>query len=130
VSRVLSAEEAAQVCGVSPKTVRRWVKSGRLEAVKRGRSFRIERSAFGPFMGQDSAHTNHRNGTVDTPDTGQDTNSGQVVPAGLYRELQAEMVRKAEAAAMWQARAEFLAGELSQAREQLALMAPAGAVWR
>jgi hypothetical protein len=79
-------------------------------------------------MGQDSAHTNHRNGTVDTPDTGQDTNSGQVVPAGLYRELQAEMVRKAEAAAMWQARAEFLAGELSQAREQLALMAPAGAV--
>jgi hypothetical protein len=40
----------------------------------------------------------------------------------LVAQLQGDIVQKAEAAAMWQARAEFLAGQLEQA--QLALAAP------
>jgi hypothetical protein len=45
--------------------------------------------------------------------------------AALLREAQAEALRRAEAAAMWQARAEMLAGQLEQAQTELrALKAP------
>jgi hypothetical protein len=48
--------------------------------------------------------------------------SGHRVLLELIRELKADAMTKAEAAAMWQARAEFLAGQLADA--QLALEAP------
>ena len=45
--------------------------------------------------------------------------------AQLLADTQAELLRKAEAAAMWQARAEILASQLSQAQDRIhALEAP------
>jgi excisionase family DNA binding protein len=38
---VLNAQEVAQRVGVTERTVRRWIESGRLNAEKRGRSFAI-----------------------------------------------------------------------------------------
>ncbi len=52
MSDLLSARAAAEVCGVSERTVRRWVKSGQLAADKRGSAFRIQRSALEQFIGQ------------------------------------------------------------------------------
>src|SRR4051794_26870814 len=47
---VLSAREAAAVCGVDERSVRRWIASGRLPA-DRGRSgYRIARAALAPFL--------------------------------------------------------------------------------
>src|SRR6266496_5310691 len=37
----VSAKEAAELAGLSTRTVRRWITEGRLRAEKRGRSFRI-----------------------------------------------------------------------------------------
>jgi len=133
MSRVLSAEEAAILVGVSPKTVRRWIVSGRLRADKRGRSFRIATASLAPFMGQENAHGDTE--IQDIEDSGQDTGQVQGDMAGvatvdnghlalveLVRELKTEVVQNAAAAAMWQARAEMLAAQLDQA--QLALEAP------
>jgi excisionase family DNA binding protein len=128
----LSANEAAQQCGVSPKTVRRWLQSGRLTAVKRGRSFRIPAEQIAPMVDM-GLHD-------ETPsaDSGQETN-GTVSPMGAdglsdrgHDTLVAlvadqantinNLIGKAEAAAMWQARAEMLAGELADARGRLAVL--------
>jgi excisionase family DNA binding protein len=58
----MSAKEAAGVLGVSEKTARRWVLSGRLRADKHGRSFRIPREAIAAIAGQADSPS---------PDTGQ-----------------------------------------------------------
>lgn len=44
--RFLSTEEVAERLQVDEQTVRRWIKSGKLEAVKPGREWRIPPSAF------------------------------------------------------------------------------------
>jgi excisionase family DNA binding protein len=126
VSRVLSAEEAAALVGVSPKTVRRWILSGRLKADKRGRSFRISHDALSPFMGQGtppmSDTAQQETGIADNGRHRSGQRTADTALVELVRDLKAELVAKAEAAAMWQARAEFLAGQLEQA--QRALEAP------
>jgi excisionase family DNA binding protein len=114
-----SAREAADYCGVSEKTVRNWLASGRLEAVKSAGSFRIAREQLEPL----------RRKSAPQP-ASADRQSADVLVSGadllqLVREAQADAMAKAEAAAMWQARAEMLAGQLQQRDEQLkALMAP------
>jgi hypothetical protein len=55
--------------------------------------------------------------TVDSGDRPEDTSSGQAVLLELVRDLQRQVIEEAEAAAMWQARAQLLA-------EQLALPPP------
>jgi hypothetical protein len=55
--------------------------------------------------------------TVDNEDRPEDTSSGQAVLLELVRDLQRQVIEKAEAAAMWQARAQMLT-------EQLALPPP------
>jgi len=118
----LSAEDAAAVCGVSPKTVRRWVKSGKLTAAKRGRSFRIAAEAIQPFIGQDIAQV------ADTQDTGQGTqpiadsaHTGQAIDVARLLDMLNERDRTVMELA---GRVGYLQSELHQAREQLALMAP------
>jgi excisionase family DNA binding protein len=44
--RFLSTEEVAERLQVDEQTVRRWIKSGKLEAVKPGREWRIPPGAF------------------------------------------------------------------------------------
>ena len=40
---VLTIEQAAEICQVSAKTIRRWIARGDLHAVKLGRQWRIHR---------------------------------------------------------------------------------------
>jgi len=107
----LSLAEAARALGISEKTARRRAKVGQLEA-------RQVSTRHGP------AWQVRVPGTVDT--------GGRVDPTGTQAATMLELVRlvgdlqgKAEAAAMWQGRAEMLAAQLADAREMIrALEAP------
>jgi excisionase family DNA binding protein len=124
--RYLSAEEAAAYCRVSTKTVQRWLAAGTLKADKSGRAYRIAEHDLEPFR---------RHATADTPDTRQQRTSstGDATPtiadteapylAALVRELQAQLVQTAAAAAMWQERCTVLQAQL----ERPALPAPTSA---
>jgi excisionase family DNA binding protein len=46
-----SARQAAVYCGVSDKTIRRWIPMGRLAAERDGRDFRIARAALDALRG-------------------------------------------------------------------------------
>jgi excisionase family DNA binding protein len=48
--RHLSLSEVAGLMGVSERTVRRWIKSGKLKAYKPGRDYRIPESAIREFV--------------------------------------------------------------------------------
>jgi excisionase family DNA binding protein len=48
--RQLSLSEVAGLMGVSERTVRRWIKLGKLRAYKPGRDYRIPESAFRTFV--------------------------------------------------------------------------------
>lgn len=113
--RGLTVAEAAAHLGVSSDTVRRRIRRGDLRAMQvptpNGPAWRVLLgvlpSAMSTLDGVPSSPAMH----VEAP-----------LLAQLLADAQAELVRKAEAAAMWQARAEFLASQLEQA--QLALTAP------
>jgi excisionase family DNA binding protein len=47
---VLTIEEAAEELKVQPKTVREWLRSGRLEGIKAGRLWRIRREEWERFL--------------------------------------------------------------------------------
>jgi excisionase family DNA binding protein len=142
----VSAREAAEWCGVSEKTVRRWIAAGRLKADKSGREFRIPRGDLDPFCRQprppDTGAAEPPASAVTDRSAPESTGPGRPGAAGhppetpttylaefvaqLRREiaeLRAEVVLKAETAAMWQARAELLAAELMEARDRLAQQA-------
>lgn len=128
----LSAREAADYCGVSEKTVRNWISSGRLFAERSAASFRISREQLDPFRRSSAPQSTgaERKSAESAPEVcTRPADSADTVPVAdvleLVREAQADALAKAEAAAMWQARAELLAGELADARKQLlALQAP------
>lgn len=111
----LTIAEAAAQLGVSSDTVRRRIRRGELPAQQvttpNGPAWRVLLgvlpSAVPTLDGAPSSAAMH----VEAP-----------LLARLLADTQAELVRTAGAAAMWQARAEFLAGQLEQA--QLALAAP------
>ena len=48
--RQLSLSEVARVMGFSERTIRRWVKSGKLKAYKPGRDYRISEAALREFI--------------------------------------------------------------------------------
>ncbi|MDP9476790.1 MAG: helix-turn-helix domain-containing protein [Actinomycetota bacterium] len=48
--RHLSLAEVAELMDVSERTVRRWIKAGKLKAYKPGRDYRIPRSALRAFV--------------------------------------------------------------------------------
>jgi excisionase family DNA binding protein len=47
---VLTIEEAAEELRVQPKTVREWLRTGRLEGIKAGRLWRIRREEWERFL--------------------------------------------------------------------------------
>jgi excisionase family DNA binding protein len=113
---------------VSERTVRRWIASGQLKVDKSGASFRVPLEALAPYLAASAdtggqaadswaeADTNVRSdesgSTLETEAPQQVSEASYL--ADLLREAQAENVRNASAAAMWQARAEYLATELEQ----------------
>jgi hypothetical protein len=109
----LGLRDAARALGISEKTARRRVKAGQL----RGRQVPTRHGPAWEAWVPDRADAA---GRVDGGGT-QATTMLELVR--LVGELQA----KAEAAAMWQARADVLALQLEEARAQLALSAPTDA---
>jgi len=49
-----TVKEVCEILKVKPLTVYRWLKAGKLKAVKIGKSFRIEKSEFEKFVNQKS----------------------------------------------------------------------------
>lgn len=123
MSAYLSARESAAYCGVSEKTIRNWIASGRLSAEKSAGSFRIDQEALDalrserlhPPQGAESASAELR------ADVGPQGAEGSAVVAGLaglvalVDRLTAENRQLAESAAMWQERARILDERLALA---------------
>lgn len=54
---LLTPKEVAGILRVSPRTVQRWVKEGKLRAVRVGKLWRIPREALEEFIyGKDKGH--------------------------------------------------------------------------
>jgi excisionase family DNA binding protein len=117
----LSARQAAKVCGVSEKTVRRWIAAGRLKADKRGRDFRIPVSELEALCGQHAAPNGGPAAPAAAPSNGASTPDAAHW-AALVRDLQAQLLERTEAATLWQARAHMLEDRIR------ALEAPRNAV--
>jgi hypothetical protein len=144
MSAYLSAHQAAAHCGVNEKTVRRWIKRGRLRADKRDGVYRValedvtalcgQRRGMGgpgPVGGGQAAAPEDElsgSGTGTGPGNRADMPRGNgEAPelAGLVRELMADVRRLSEAATLWQTRSAMLAEELAAARATIrALEAP------
>jgi Helix-turn-helix domain len=109
--------DAARLLGKPERTVRRWASQGKLPATRTADGWVVE--IDGQVAATDRAD-GHSSGHVAAADA---ATGGQLatVPVSFLRELQA----RAEAAALWQGRAQVLEAELAAAREQLrALPAP------
>ena len=130
----LSIREAATRADVTEKTVRRWIKGGRLHAIKLGGQYRItladlDRARDTPSEGHvhpagthdlDSGHTSPRVDMSEGLDTGQAqgrqaSEAVDLAPlTGLIDDLTRRNTDLAAAAAMWQTRAAHLENELKQ----------------
>jgi len=134
MSAIVSANEAAHRFGLSEKTVRRWIKSGKLNADKSGRAYRVMLSEVEALIAPDTAHD--RGPSTDTvrtadihsaPSTADSMSAMSGIPelVSLVDRLQAEARQHAETSAMWQERAGTLADRLAAAESKLlALEAP------
>jgi excisionase family DNA binding protein len=122
----LSARESADYCGVSEKTIRNWIASGRLSAEKSAGSFRIAQGDLDTLrrgsphrpQGADSASAEVR---ADDGPQGADESAVVAGLAGLVvlvDRLQVENRLLAEAAAVWQERARMLEERLALAPPQ------------
>jgi hypothetical protein len=120
----LTLGQAAQLLECSIDTVRRRLKRGELEQRQQpgphGPTWyvRLPVAKGMPTQAADGMHG-------DAAEAAQGVTAPISGLVELLERTQAELVRKAEAAAMWQARAELLHGQLSGLEEQLrALQAP------
>jgi len=125
----LSAREAADYCGASEKTIRNWLATGRLSADKSAGSFHIPQAQLdaikrnGPRSPQDADRQAEGSAEEVRAESPHLLTAADVL--SMVREAQAEAIAKAEAAAMWQARAEMLAHQLAVTGDRLrALEAP------
>jgi len=50
IGDVLTTEQAAELAGVTPKTVRAWVEAGDLAATRRGRRLAIKRTDLSAYL--------------------------------------------------------------------------------
>jgi hypothetical protein len=120
--RWVTIAEAADAFGVSIDTVRRRIKRGEVahRQTRTPAGFRYEVRLDG--VPRPNADVGSRVGGVSTQDAPA-LEAGHL--AQLVRDFQQEALRQTQAAALWQARAEFLAGQLEQAQtDLLALKAP------
>lgn len=126
MSTVLSARAAAARRGVSDRTIRRWIASGRLKADKVAGEFLVALEDLDALTGHDAAAAAApRRGPDSTaaPDT-EGSRLGAAPAAAdlsgliaLIERQQAQLLERTEAAPMWQTRALML-------EERLALTAP------
>lgn len=91
----LSVEEVARALGLQPRTVRNYIRDGRLPAVRIGKQYRISVADFAAFTGSDAAGSEPGGGEIDqrgpAPDRSIDTDVTTVVqitglaPGDLHR---------------------------------------------
>jgi len=135
--------DAASALGLSVHAVRRRLRSGELAGrqieTKFGHAWLVQvdradgnAAPAQPLRPPSEGAAQPLRSPGDTPSATPYEGGGDASLAGLVelvRELQGEVVRRSEAAAMWQARAEFLAGQLEVSRAEVkALAAPQQAV--
>lgn len=126
----MTAAQAAAVTGHSERTIRRWIKTGRLRADKTADGYRIAEADLAAVTGHTNGHrpggpvtgavTGQAPGPVTGHPPGHDRAEDTAALVGLVRDLQAQLLQTTAAAAMWQERARHL-------EQQLALPAPAPA---
>ena len=120
MSTRLSAHAAAARLGVSDRTVRRWIASGRLRADKAAGEFQIPLEELDSLTGQDAAAAaapGREQDNAAAPAT-EDSRLGAAPAAApavdlsgliaLIERQQTQLLERTEAAAMWQARAQIL----------------------
>lgn len=121
IERWLPLAEAALELGISTDTARRRLRKHQLEGEQRptpqGFTWWIRIGEVAEVGSAPGPHAAQVAGAHRRP-----AEAGVVELVGLVDRLQSDLVHKAEAAAMWQARAEMLAGQVE--RLQLALEAP------
>ena len=130
----MSIREAAARADVTEKTVRRWIKSGRLHALKLGGQYRItvadlERAMDMPDVSSirpapthqpDSGHDSPRVDMSEDLDTGQGEgrHAAETIDLAPLTDLIDDLTRRnadlSAAAAMWQTRAAHLENQLKQ----------------
>src|SRR5215212_9596030 len=123
MSAYLSARESAAYCGVSEKTIRNWIASGRLSAGKSAGTFRIAQDDLDVVrsgsphhpQGAESASAEVR-AEVGPQDAEGSADLGGLV--ALVDRLTVENRQLAEAAAVWQERARVLSDQLALAPPQ------------
>src|SRR4051812_8615776 len=131
MSTVLSARAAAARCGVSDRTVRRWIISGRLKADKAAGEFLIHLEDLEALTGHAAAAAAAPRREPDsgaTSDT-EDSRLGAAPAAAMSADLsglitlierqQAQLLERTETAAMWQERAGTLADRLAATESKL-----------
>lgn len=136
MDNAISIRDAAIVAEVTEKTIRRWIKSGRLPAVKLGGQYHIVAAdletamAAGPDgdvqggrpvsphrvdTGQDSPPVDMSDRVDSTHGQGRQPEPVDLEPlAALIDDLTRRNADLAAAAAMWQTRAAYLENELKQ----------------
>jgi excisionase family DNA binding protein len=108
----LSVREAAERARTSDRTVRRWIAEGKLLATRTADGWTVAESDLAPLLDGRTA----ANGQVDGRPPGRPSVLAEAPLLGqLLADTQAELVRTAAAAAMWQARAEHLQDQLQRA---------------
>jgi excisionase family DNA binding protein len=133
VPSFVSAREAAELTGVSAKTVRRWIAADRLHAVKYGRSFRISVSELEDVYGRPivdiAAPMSAESVAAPSPPASRfvagsrDGDTPAVDPteanhlARLVRDLIAELVEASARTAALRQQCETLTAQLEQAQE-------------
>src|SRR4051794_2595627 len=110
MSAYLSARESADYCGVSEKTIRNWIASGRLSAEKSAGTFRIASDDLDALRSGSPHHSQRaESASADVrTEGGPQGADGSAAVAGLaglaavIDRLTVENRQLAEAAAMWQ----------------------------
>jgi len=121
----MSARQAAAYCGVSEKTVRRWIASGKLAAQRDGASFRIAADSLYALQARGNGHAadtprphvdmaaDSRAAGAAAPDMSASTAAAEAAHlAALVRDLQQQNVELAGRVGFYQARIQELEGRL------------------
>jgi excisionase family DNA binding protein len=119
----VSAKEAAEIAGLSTRTVRRWIADGRLPAKKWGRSFRISLTDLSAVTGRPLVSAD----TKTVPESPAEAQVRANQPAddgdevtGLVHNLMAELLQATATAARWRTLVEVLILQLEQTEQRLA----------
>lgn len=91
MDRLLTPEEAAEIFAVSPKSIREWLRQGKLKGTKVGRLWRIKKSDLEAFFNSQPSLQQ----TEELPEKSAETAEFQIlkIPNDLYYLIEFEIYR-------------------------------------